>query len=122
MDKYERASQAWAVLAWAARHRQTLTYQHLGQATGMHPAGIGMILDPIQDYCRDRNLPPLTVLVVQKDTGLPSSGFTAAQAVQTASDQAKVFSFDWLSYGNPQVQGLRDRAVPVIEEVPGPVS
>jgi len=110
------------VLAWAARHRQTITYQQLGQATGMHPAGVGMILAPIQDYCLDRNLPPLTVLVVQKDTGLPGVGFTAAQAVQTASDQAKVFSFDWLSYGNPQVEGLRDKAAPTSETTTGPLS
>lgn len=114
MDKYERAAQAWAVLAWAARHRQTITYQQLGQVTGMHTAGVGMILDPVQEYCRDRGLAPLTVLVVQKHTGLPGAGFTAAQAVQTASDQARVFDFDWLAHGHPSVDGLRRKTAPMV--------
>lgn len=109
---YERASQAWAVLAWAARHRQTITYQQLNQATGMHAAGLGRVLEPIQEYCRARGLPPLTVLAVQKDTGLPGRGFTAAQAVQVASDQAKVFDYDWLKHGNPQAKGLQQLLPP----------
>lgn len=106
MNKFERAAQIWAVLGWAASHRQTMTYQQLGQAVGMPPAGLGGMLDPIQAYCVARKLPPLTVLVVQKDTGLPGSGFTAAQAVQVASDQARVFDFDWLAHGNPQPEGF----------------
>lgn len=118
MNIYERASQAWAVLAWAARHRQTMTYQQLGQVTGMHTAGLGMVLEPIQAYCVARNLPPLTVLVVQKDTGLPGSGFSAAQAVQVATDQSKVFEYDWLKHGNPQVAGLENKVAPVADNSP----
>ena len=107
MNINDRAAQAWAVLAWAARHRQTITYQQLGQVTGMFTGGLGRVLEPIQAYCVTHQLPPLTVLVVQKDTGLPGHGFTAAQAVQVASDQAKVFDFDWLRHGNPQAQGFQ---------------
>ena len=62
----------------------------------MPPAGLGGMLDPVQTYCVANKLPPLTVLVVQKDTGLPGSGFTAAQAAQVASDQARAFDFNWL--------------------------
>lgn len=112
MNRYERASQVWAVLAWAARHRQTITYQQLGQATGMHPAGMGRVLEPIQSYCVARQLPPLTVLVVQKGTGLPGAGFTAAQALQVASDQSMVFDFDWLKHRNPQASGLQQGTPP----------
>ncbi|MDV6376470.1 hypothetical protein [Deinococcus arenicola] len=109
MNRNERAAQVWAVLAWAARHRQTITYQQLGQAVGLPPVALGKVLDPIQAYCQARKLPPLTVLAVSKETGLPGSGFTAAQAVQVASDQAKVFGFDWLQHGNPQEKGFEQQ-------------
>ncbi|MDO4264574.1 MAG: hypothetical protein Q4C67_10295 [Deinococcus sp.] len=118
MNINARAAQTWAVLAWAARHRQTITYQQLSQATGMFTGGLGSVLAPLQAYCVARQLPPLTVLVVQKSTGLPGHGFTAAQAAQVASDQAKVFDFDWLGHGHPQEQGFRDMAAPV--SVPAP--
>ena len=108
MNRYERAAQIWGVLAWAARHRQTITYQQLSQVTGMYTPGLGNMLAPIQAYCVHHKLPPLTVLVVQKSTGLPGEGFTAAQAVQTASDQARVFDYDWLEHGNPQPNGFEN--------------
>lgn len=106
MNRFERAAQVWAVLAWAARHRQTIIYQQLAQATGMHTPGLGKMLDPIQAYCVQKKLPPLTALVVNKEDGLPGHGFTAAQAVQVASDQAAVFAFDWLAHGNPLPSGF----------------
>jgi hypothetical protein len=53
----ERAAQAWSVLALAAHNRQTLTYEMLGKLTGMHPAGLGVVLEPIQSYCLLNNLP-----------------------------------------------------------------
>ncbi len=87
-------------------HRQTITYQQLGQLIKMPPAALGSMLDPIQAYCVAQQLPPLTVLVVQKDTGLPGLGFTAGQAEQVASDQARVFSTDWLAHGNPLAEGF----------------
>lgn len=116
MNKFESAAQAWAVLAWAARHRQTMTYEQLGQTIKVIPVRLGQVLDPIQAYCVAQKLPPLTVLVVQKDTGLPGPGFTAAQAVQVATDQSKVFEYDWLKHGNPQVAGLKNEATPITDD------
>lgn len=78
----------------------------------MFTDGLGNVLNPIQAYCVANNLPPLTVLVVQKDIGLPGEGFTAAQTVQIASDQAKVFDFDWLKHGNPQEKGFQSPEAP----------
>jgi len=82
----------------------------------MFSGGLGAVLAPIQSYCQARNLPPLMVLVVQKETGLPSTGFTAAQAMQVATDQSKVFDFDWLKHGNPQVTGFQQKTAPTIDE------
>lgn len=106
MTRSERASQIWAVLALAARNRQSLTYGILSRLTGVPAAGLGQLLEPIQSYCLVHGLPPLTILVVQQESGLPGSGFTGAQATEYAKDQMRVFSFDWLEHANPQPERL----------------
>jgi hypothetical protein len=102
MNRSERASQIWAVLSWAARNRQSLTYSQLSKLIGVPTAGLGQLLEPIQSYCISEALPPLTVLVVQQESGLPGPGFTGASASQFARAQAEVFAKDWLEHGNPQ--------------------
>jgi hypothetical protein len=102
----ERAAQAWSVLALAASNRQTLTYELLGKLTGMHAAGLGAVLEPIQSYCMLSGLPPLTALVVNKSTGLPGPGFIAAADVP--KEFVRVFDHDWLSTGCPSPQQLSD--------------
>lgn len=97
----ERATQLWAVLALAARNRQVLTYDTVAQLIGVARQGIGQLLEPIQSYCIVNQLPPLTALVVSKETGLPSSGFTATDAALVPAAQARVFEYDWLSRGCP---------------------
>ena len=106
MNRSERASQIWAVLAYAASNRQSLTYRQLGRLIGVPAAGLGNLLEPIQSYCMREELPPLTVLVVQQESGLPGSGFTAATAQEFAQAQSRVFAFDWLKHGNPQPEKL----------------
>lgn len=101
MKVADRAAQIWSVLAWAASHRQNITYSQLAQATGAFTGGLGALLEPIQSYCILNGLPPLTVLVVQQESGLPGSGFTGASANELASAQARVFTFNWLEHGNP---------------------
>jgi hypothetical protein len=106
MTRSERASQIRAVLAWLARNRQTLTYTHLGRLIGVPTAGLGQLLEPIQSYCLIDGLPPLTILVVQQEGGLPGSGFTGTTAPEYAKAQAEVFALDWLEHGNPQPEKL----------------
>lgn len=101
MNRFQRATQIWSVLAWAAKNRQSLTYTHLGKLTGVPNAGLGQLLEPIQSYCMTQDLPSLTVLVVQQESGMPGSGFTGATAPEFAKAQADVFAFDWLAHGNP---------------------
>ncbi|NMH67198.1 hypothetical protein [Shewanella salipaludis] len=108
MTRSERASQIWAVLALAAKNRQSLTYGILSKLTGVPAAGLGQLLEPIQSYCIFHKLPPLTILIVQQESGLPGSGFTGAQATEYAKDQMRVFNFDWLEHGNPQPEKLEE--------------
>ena len=102
MTKAERACQIWSVLAWAARNRQTMTYGHLESLTGIPAIGMGKYLDVIQQYCLAQKLPPLPILVVQSQTGIPGQGFEKATAKEFARTQKKVLDKDWLAYGNPQ--------------------
>lgn len=108
MKNHERAWQVWPLLTYAASHRQMLTYEMVGQLTGMAIPGLGAVLEPIQSYCMLTKLPPLTVLVVNKKTGLPGLGFVAADDLATALVQ--VFEKDWRSVGCPTPDTLLDAA------------
>lgn len=104
----ERAVQIWAVLAWAAHNRQALTYDIVSKLIGVPRQGLGQLLEPIQSYCLINRLPPLTILVVRGDTGLPGVGFVAAQDIPRT--QLEVFSFDWLEHGAPSPEQLEEAA------------
>jgi hypothetical protein len=51
-------------------------------------------------------LPPLTILVVKQDIGMPGAGFIAAQDIPKT--QIAVFSYDWVYRGCPSVQDFED--------------
>jgi hypothetical protein len=106
MKLSERAWQAWPILAYAAGNRQIITYESLGKLTGMHAAGLGSVLEHIQSYCLLKSLPPLTAIVVNKGTGLPSEGFIAATNVPRAF--MNVFEHDWLSTECPSPDQMAD--------------
>jgi len=106
MTKYQRASQIWSVLSWAAKNRQTLTYSHLSKLIGVPTAGLGQLLEPIQSYCLRQTIPPLTILVVQQESGHPGVGFTGANVDEYARAYMGVYRYDWLEHGNPQPEGL----------------
>ena len=72
MTRAERAMQIWQILITAAHDRRTLTYGRVAALLGFKGAGvISQFLNPIMGYCEAKDLPPLTVLVVNQDTGLP---------------------------------------------------
>ncbi len=104
MSTGERAAQIWAVLALAARNRQILTYEIVGRLIGVPARGLGQLLEPIQSYCLVKDLPPLTILVVQEGTGIPGSGFSAASANEFSKKQLDVFG--WLDHGAPTPEEL----------------
>ena len=104
MTKFERASQLWTLLAFAATNRQILTYDMVSRLTGVPRPAIGGFLEPIQSYCQAKEIPPITSLVVSEKTGLPGVGFIAALDVPKA--QLEVFVFDWLEWGCPKVEEL----------------
>jgi hypothetical protein len=102
MRASERAVQIWPVLVFAAHNRQLLTYELLGRCIGVPRHGLGHLLEPIQSYCLLKKLPALTALVVSNDTGMPSTGFVAAQDVP--AEHARVFRAKWLEHRCPTAE------------------
>lgn len=96
----ERARLAWQVLIDVARVRDTITYGVLGARIGVHHRAIRYVLDPIQDYCLETRLPPLTILVVN-GSGRPGAGFIAHDTNDLDSGLEAVWSFNWKSIQNP---------------------
>lgn len=94
----EWATRAWDELVHQTRSRRTLTYTELDTLIGYNsPQGIGRILEHIYHLCKQRNLPPLTVITVSKTTGSPSHGM----GDYADSDFERVYSFDWNSIPTP---------------------
>jgi hypothetical protein len=99
MTAAQRASQIWPILLLAAKNHQILSYELLGDLIGMPRPGLGQVLEPIQSYCLVNGLPALTVLVVSNKTGLPGSGFVAAQDIPATL--MKVFNKDLKDWPKP---------------------
>lgn len=104
MKREQRAQQLWSVLVLAAKNRQVLTYDLVGKACGVPAAALGDYLRPIQQYCVENRMPPLTSLVVSKESGMPGSGFSSDGDVPFA--QNEVFNWDWLSKQAPNEDEL----------------
>jgi hypothetical protein len=104
MTKNDRAAQMWSLLVLAARNQQILSYALVQKLTGIPKQGVGRFLDPIQSYCKRNKLPPLTSLIVNEVTGMPSHGFTEATEKEMLGAQARVFVYDWFSQNAPSTK------------------
>lgn len=90
-----RALQAWQYLIAHAHHRQTLRYADLSELMD-YPTSqpLTSILNNVMQYCRQHELPPLTILVVNQD-GVPGAGFTATDPAAHYRAQEAVFAHPW---------------------------
>ncbi|HEY8536810.1 MAG TPA: hypothetical protein VIL25_10175 [Vicinamibacterales bacterium] len=71
-----------------------MTYTELRDVVGFGtPVGMGYFLEPILCYCRQHDLPPLSVLVVNQETGMPGMGFAASGDWHKARED--VYRFNW---------------------------
>ncbi len=110
-SKYERAAQIMPLLRVVAQHRSRISYHELATAIGGTPVGIGQWLGPIQDYCEVSEQPPLTVLVVNQQTGEPGPGYRVRHTV--ARDREAVYAHDWLPEWSPD----RESVAPTADEL-----
>jgi alkylated DNA nucleotide flippase Atl1 len=94
-----RALQIWQILVAYARERRTLTYGMVAKLLGYEGAGtLAPILGHIMFYCIQQELPPLTVIVVNQETGLPGQGLIEADLNR---DRERVFNYDWFGLYPP---------------------
>ena len=93
-----KASQAWPLLTFAARHHQIFTYEELGQHLGLPSVAVGDALGPIYRYCQLKGLPLLNLIVVRKDTGKPENDEFSEYDIP--KEQAKVFLHTWFNEKN----------------------
>ena len=106
MTRDQRSLQIWSLLICAARERKTYTYGDVASVLGFKGAGVfDEMLGGIMWYCRERDLPPLTALVVNQETGQPGGGFLPVGDLDAARED--VFRFDWFSLEPPETKEFK---------------
>lgn len=99
----QAAGIVWSLLTKAARLGSTLNYEDVAPHIATNPLSVAFALGPIQSYCMGHSppLPPLTALVVGKQSRMPGSGFIAWPLDDLASGRSLVYGFDWNRIPNP---------------------
>lgn len=102
-----RALQAWQYLIGKAYNRQIIRYSDLAILMGYKDnRPLTPILGHIMFFCAQSKIPPLTILLVNKD-GTPGEGFTDADPDDFHRERERVFNFDWYGIFPPSVQEFR---------------
>lgn len=108
---HTRALQAYQVLVGLAWNRQTITYGDLSKEQMEEYGGGGIlnrVLGCIMGWCYENGLPPLTVLVVNDQTGVPGGGLTTVPNQDWPASQQDVFGFNWFSIFPPSLGELKE--------------
>jgi len=102
----ERAQQIWLILIGKAANKQLMTYKELAEILGYKGSGVfADTLDHIACYCIQNNLPGLTCLVVNEETGVPGGGIPVADP---EAERMKVFSNQWYKLFPPSPSELKE--------------
>ena len=98
-----RALQAWLYLIGKAANRQTVKFDELRLLMG-YPTDnpLASILRCIMSFCIQNNLPPLTVIVVNR-YGVPGEGFTAEKMEDYHQRREDVFNYPWFKIFPPTI-------------------
>ena len=107
---YKLAVKVWGLLTRAARARRSYTYTDLVNVLGMDvgsmsPLRMANLLEPIMHYCNQKGFPPLTVLVVNRETGLPGPGLKPEGRYKNKDmnwNRERVFEKDWFIIKQPK--------------------
>jgi hypothetical protein len=107
-----RALQIYQVLIGLAANRQTITYGSLSDKMGGYGGGRGDILAHplgcIMRWCKKNDLPALTALVVDRVSGLPSTGLTTVDGNEFPAECQKVFRCEWFLIFPPTLGELKE--------------
>jgi len=98
----------WQILVAKAMNRQTMTYGILDTYLGTRrkPAVRNRALVHIMFFCKQNELPPLTILVVSPQRGgIPGPGLTTVD--DPDADRESVYEYDWVDLIPPTAKELR---------------
>jgi hypothetical protein len=103
-----RGLQIWQILIAAAHARQTVRYGKLAKMLEYGGAGtLARMLGHVFFWCRDNELPFLTVLVVNQDSGVPGEGFEElTRGLDLNVERERVYDFDWYGLVPPTPEEL----------------
>jgi putative restriction endonuclease len=103
-----RALQIWLILIGKAHNRQITTYGEVAEILAYKGAGVLQdMLGHISFYCVDNKLPPLTVIVVNQQTGLPGEGLLGVISLdELAPERERVFAHNWYAICPPSPDEL----------------
>jgi hypothetical protein len=94
------------LIGYAARH-QTISYLDLARLIGWKSGRpLGKPLGYLMFWCQKNKLPPITAIVVDRNSGIPGTGFTAATAGKVPRAQQEVFKKDWYALYAPTAKEL----------------
>lgn len=79
----------------------TLAYEDVAPAIQTNPLSVGKALGPIQTYCIENRLAPLTSVVVGKHSRTPGTGFVAWDVDDLDAAWHAVAAQNWSLVGNP---------------------
>lgn len=98
-----RALQAWQYLIGKAANRQIVKYEELRILMGYPTSNpLASILGCIMFYCEQNELPPLTIIVVNRH-GIPGEGFTAEEMEDYHQRREDVFNYNWFKLVPPSI-------------------
>lgn len=95
MNRDEAAFRIWPVLTLRAKARGKIAYSELSDEIGSKDRRLKWPLGIIQEYCLTEHFPPLTLLVVRKHEGVPSTGFTALEHDELDEGFRAVWAYPW---------------------------
>jgi hypothetical protein len=98
MTLEQRAQQFWSLLAFAAGEQRVVSCSTLSQLTGFPETGI--VLQYIYWYCKQHQLPLLSVIAIDSATGRPADEFLR-EVRALAAQQSRVFLYNWLNHRAP---------------------
>lgn len=120
---YVQAQQIWCILTGFAMQRkypfddrgsqsgicELIAYGELAEIMGRPGGGnmLGRQLGIVGRYCVMNNLPPLNIIVVNKNSELPGDGAVLRSGRTIEDEMSAVASFDWFTVRPPTIGALR---------------
>ena len=95
------AGLVWPIITAAAKRSAKLTYNDIAPYIPTNPLSVRHALSPIQDYCLENRLPPLTAIVIGKTSKKPGTGFIAWDIDDINAAYKAVFEYNWENESNP---------------------